>query len=106
MTLEPNIKHKLHRPESDYNHFLEIHKTEEGIKAVKKDTKPIFNEDTYKYEINEEGEMIFKEGRHSCSGAGKYRATTPSEKLEAKIVELSVPLIDAVVSRKNVKVKH
>lgn len=102
---EPDIKHDLHRPYSDYDHYLEIYKNGNQITVEKKDTKPVFNEDTYIYYINEDGEMVFDGGKHSCSGAGKYRYTEPSEKLEEKIVELCVPLIDGVVTTKGVEVK-
>lgn len=89
---EPDITHELEKPESDYNHYIEISKTDDGIKAVKKDSKPIHNEDTYHYEELEDGELKFKNGKHSCSGAGKFRATTPSDSIDSKIRELAQPL--------------
>lgn len=90
---EPLTKRKLNRPESDHDHHLEIYETADGIKAVKKDSKPIYNEDIYKYEQLKEGGLEFKEGKHSCSGAGKYRSTTPSDSLDEKIRNLFKTLI-------------
>jgi len=94
---EPNIKHSLHRPDSNHDHWLEIYKQTDQIKVVKEDSKPVFNEDTYIYNINEDGTLEFQSGKHSCSGAGKFRSTSPSDKIDDKIRELTVPLTDGRV---------
>lgn len=92
-TGEPNIQHELHRPDSNYDHYIEMYKQNGRITAVKKDSKPIHNEDTYNYKIKE-GELKFQNGKHSCSGAGKFRAKTPSDQIDDKIKELATPLVD------------
>lgn len=91
----PNIKHELHRPDSDHDHWLEIYKNGETLKIIKKDSMPVFNEDTYHYKIVD-GELEFESGKHSCSGAGEYRSTTPSDSLDSKIRELVNPITPGV----------
>jgi len=89
---EPDEKQELERPQKHYDHYIELYVDGNEYTAVKKDTKPVFNEDVYYYE-EREGDLIFEQGRHSCSGAGQFRSTTPSEKIERKIVEMAQPYI-------------
>jgi len=79
----------LDRPDKDYDHWLEITQiSEDQFKVQKKDSKPVFNEDKYTYSRNSEGDLQCQSGTHSCSGAGKSRSVTPSDKLNKEIKEV------------------
>lgn len=68
---DPVIKHEL-----DEENWLEIYRTGNGYRVEKKDSKPVFNESKYWYNVNGDG-LEFDSGRKRCSGG--YRDISERE---------------------------
>jgi len=69
-----------------YDRWVEVKKNGKSVKAEKKDSKPVFNESTYHFSL-EGGELEFESGKKSCSGAGKFRSTSPSDEVVEAVKE-------------------
>lgn len=81
---EPDKKINLEKPESDHDHWIELYRNGERIRAVKKNSMPVFDSSTYRYEKNADG-WNFVSGHKSCSGAGQSRPDSPSNEIDALI---------------------
>lgn len=87
---EPDKKIELGQDDSGHNHWVEVYirygmdNEVDSVKAVKKNSMPVFDERTYRYSVDPDG-MEFVSGDKSCSGAGKSRSITPSDKTDELI---------------------
>jgi hypothetical protein len=85
---EPDRVIELGENSSGHSEWIELYIAVNGgrLRAVEKDSMPVYNESTYVYGFEGE-EISFLNGRKSCSGAGKSRSVSPSEEVDELIRE-------------------
>lgn len=77
-------KVELDRPESDYDHWLELTWIlEDRLKVEKKDSKPVFNKDKYVFKMRGKKIAEQESGNHKCSRG--WRSTTAGDKLRKEV---------------------
>lgn len=86
MSRKPDERIELGEDSSGHDHWVELYRNGERLRAVKKNSMPVFDSSTYRYEKNADG-WNFVSGRKSCSGAGKNRSDSPSDEIDNKICE-------------------
>lgn len=90
MSNEPDIKHYLDRPDSKFEHWIEIYLyADDGVldraKVVMDDSKPVYNESKYYFRNTDNG-LVFRSGSKSCSGGDRDKS--PSESVVELVNEL------------------
>lgn len=88
MSKEPDIEVELEDTSSGHSQWLEfyISITKDRARVIKKNSMPVHDECKYMYS-SEKGELSFVSGTKSCSGAGKSRSVSPSDKIDEIILE-------------------
>lgn len=88
MSKTPDVTVELEDTSSGHSQWLELYigVTGERVRVIKKNSMPVYDETKYIYS-SEEGDMSCISGSKSCSGAGKFRSTSPSDKIDNIILE-------------------
>jgi len=84
MSVEPDKKIDLGETSSGHDQWLELYIRDSTVKAVKKNSMPVHDKSTYNYVVGDDG-LSFSSGSKSCSGAGKSRSVSPSDKIDSII---------------------
>jgi len=84
MSEEPVERIELGEGDSGHKHWVEIYVNGDRVKAVKKNSMPVFDSSKYRYSIGSDG-LEFVSGDKSCSGAGMNRPDSPSDEVDKLI---------------------
>ena len=86
MSKEPVKRIELGEDDSGHDHWIEVYRNGERLRAVKKNSMPVFDSSKYRYSIGSDG-LEFVSGDKSCSGAGMNRPDSPSDEADRLIRE-------------------
>lgn len=69
-----------------HDYWLEVRRDGDFVRVAKKNSMPVYDTSKYSFSV-EDGSLVFQSGSKSCSGAGKSRSVSPSDKIVEKVEE-------------------